>query len=413
MKKRLIAMLLMLAMLISLAACGSTPANPGNTPANPGNNSASPGNTEGTVPAQNEATAAPDTGKKLKIGYTFWDLPIAGICIDGANQIKLAAEALGVDLLFNTSNDFTAESVVTAVENFAAAGCDGIIVVNFSDASMVNISKTCEEYKIPFIQATRTINDEAVKAQVEANPYYVGRIHEDEYAAAYDLAKKLSETGAKNVCLISSMHGDVTYETRAQAYRDACKDFGMNLVVEQWDVPDDASATELIVNVLNAYPEIDGVLTVKCNFVPYIVTAQETVGRKDYLPIVGVDFDTTLGENIEKGQITAVAGGHHADATFALITLVNAINGAYSQDDYPIDIINNMMTISGAEEYQDYLKWCIGYDTDFYNRQNLTMDEIRNLCVVYNPSAKLEDIAKMAGNMSLKDVMTRHANLVK
>jgi len=367
-----------------------------------------------TAPAATEEAAAPAAteGKKLKIGYTFWDLPVAGICIDGANQIKLAAEALGVELIFNPNNDdISAESVVSAVENFAASGCDGVIVINFSEPSLVTISQICQENEMMFIQATRTIESDEVKGVVEANPYYVGRIHEDEYGTAYKLAEELAATGAKNVALISSTHGDTAYEARAQAYRDACDKLGMNLVVEQWDLPDDATATETLVNMLTAYPEIDGILAVKSNYVTYLVTAEETVGITDYLPCVGVDFDTTLGENIEKGQITAVAGGHHADATFSLITLVNALNGAYDQSEFPIDIQNAMMTIAGADEYADYLEYCIGYDTDFYKRQNLTAEEIQNLCVVYNPDAKLSDIADMAGNMSLEDVKKRHAGL--
>lgn len=353
-----------------------------------------------------------EEGKKLKIGYTFWDLPIAGIVIDGANQIKLAAEALGVDLVFNPSMDLTAEGIIAAAEDFVTSGVDGLIVVNFSEASMINIGRVCQENGVPFIQAYRTLEDPAISAQLESNPYYIGRVHEDEYSAAYELAKKLADTGATKVLMLSSNHGDTTYETRAQAYRDACADLGMELLFEQWDLPDDTTATETIVNVLNAYPEADGILTVKCNFVPFIVTAEETVGIKDWLPIVGVDFDITLGDNIKNGQITAVAGGHQADGALALTILVNALNGAYTEEDYPIDILNSMMAIEGIDEYEDYCKWSIGYEEDFYNRQNLNMDEIRNLCVVYNPDATLEDIQAVATNMSLADVQARHADLV-
>lgn len=357
---------------------------------------------------------APKTDKeKLTIGYTFWDLPLAGIVIDGANMIKLAAEALDVNLVFNPSMDLSAEGVMAAAENFVTSGVDGLIVVNMSEASMINIGKVCQENGVPFVQAYRTLNDPDISAQLEANPYYVGRVHEDEYASAYELGKKLAATGAKKVVMFSSNHGDTTYETRAQAYRDACKDFGMELLLEQWDIPDDTTATETIVNVLNAYPEIDGILTVKCNFVPFIVTAEETVGITDWLPIVGVDFDTTLGENIAKGQITAVAGGHQADGALALTMLVNAINGAYDQEQYPIDVVNSMMALEGGDEYDEYCKWCIGYEEDFYNRQNLNMDEIRNLCVKYNPSATIDDLKAVAANISLEDVKKRHEGLVK
>ena len=409
--KKMMAMLLTAAMCLGLTACGSASTTTQTEESTTATEEKEAANVTETAKTAKE-TATSSDGKKLKIGYTFWDLPVAGICIDGANQIKLAAEALDVELLFNPNNDdISAESVVAAVENFAASGCDGVVVINFSEASMATISQICKENEMMFIQATRTIEDEEIRSLVEANPYYVGRFHEDEYGTAYGLAEQLAATGAKNVAMISSYHGDSAYEARAQAYRDACDDLGMNLVTEQWDLPDDATATETLVNMLTAYPEIDGILAVKSNYVTYLVTAEETVGITDYLPCVGVDFDTTLGENIEKGQITAVAGGHHADATFALITLVNALNGAYDQSEFPIDITNAMMTINGAEEYADYLEWCIGYDEDFYHRQNLTAEEIQNLCILYNPDAKLEDIENMAGNMSLQDVKKRHAGL--
>lgn len=353
-----------------------------------------------------------DTDRHYKIGYTFWDLPIAGICIDSANQLKLAEEALGVEVLFNPDNsDFSAESMVNAVQSFADEGCDAVIVVNFSEESMLEISDICKENNMYFLQSSRTLTDESIKKEVEANPFFVGRICEDEYGAAYDLAMRLAETGAKNIALISSFHGDTSYETRAQAYKDACKDFEMNLVAELWDLPDDDTATGPITELLTNHPEIDGIVTVKSNFAPYIVEAEKNVGKTEWLPIVGVDFDTSLGEMIVNNQILAVAGGHQANATFSLAVLLNALSGGYSDSTYPIEITNAMMTISGTEEYDDYCKWCIGYDEDFYNRQVLTMDEIRNICIRFNPGASLDDIKALAGNMSLNSVKARHSGL--
>lgn len=356
-------------------------------------------------------SSAAESGEKIKIGYTFWDMPTAGLMRDGGAILKLAEEALGIEVVFNTSNDMTAEGVITAVENLIAAGCQGVVCCNFSEASMVNIGKLCKNNGVYFAQFYRTINDEDVAKQLEGNEYYVGRVHEDEYNAAYSLGKTLADQGCKNVALISSMHGDLTYETRAEAYRDACEDFGMNLVDEQWDVATDATATDTVVNMLNAYPEIDGFLLINCTYVPYVSTAQTNAGITTPLPMVGVDFDTTLGEDIENGTLTAVAGGHHCDPLFAVLMVYNAINGAYDNNDYPLDVLNNMILVNGVDEYNEYVKWYIDSDENFYNGQAFTMDEIRDLAITYNPDTTIEDIQAAASSLSIEDVMTRHADL--
>lgn len=350
----------------------------------------------------------------LTIGYTFWDLTFDGFMNDQANQIKLVADALNVNLIFNPdTTDFSADSVVRAAETFAQQGVDGMIVINFSDESLVDISQICEESEIPFIQATRTINNVEVAAQVENNPYYVGRIHESEYAAAYEVGRKLIDKGAKKIVMICPEHGDVTYEARAEGFRDACEEPDVEIIEEVWELADDQETTEAVKILLKNHPDADGIFSIRGGFFPFIVNAEDELGLKEYVPIAGVDFDKSLGKYIESGAIQAVAGGHHADASLSLITLVNAIRGSYDQSAYPIDINYNMMVIDSVKAFNEYKEWCLGYDEDYENRQILNANDARGLCVDYNPKTTLGDITAFAENMSLEGVKERHKAFVK
>ncbi len=90
--KKILAILLSTVLCIGLMACGAeSAAAPASDNAPEKTEEAA---TEATAEATTEAAAPATEGKKLKIGYTFWELPVAGICIDGANQIKLAADSL-------------------------------------------------------------------------------------------------------------------------------------------------------------------------------------------------------------------------------------------------------------------------------------------------------------------------------
>lgn len=362
-----------------------------------------------------EQKVYPDTtdAPQLTIGYTFWDVPVDGFVEDQANQIKLVAKALNVNLIFNPDlSNFEAGAEVGAAEYFAEQKVDGMIVVNFSDDYLLEINNICEEAKIPFIQATRTINNPDIKKVVEANPYYVGRMHEGDYAAAYEVGRKLIESGAKNILLVAPEHGDTAYEARAEGFRDACEEPDVNIIEETWELLDREETTKQIEELLKKYPEVDGFFAVRCGLVSYIAKAQDNLGYKEYIPVVGVDFDKTMASYMENGIVLAAAGGHHPDASLCLITLVNSIRGAYDKSVYPIDINYSMLTIDSKEAFEDYKKWCIGYDDDFDNGQIINANDARGLCVDFNPEAELEDIRDFAEEMSLDNVKQRHSVFV-
>ena len=373
------------------------------------------GSTNGSAKTSVDQTIWPETtdAEPLTIGYTFWDVPVDGFVEDQANQIKLVAKALGVNLLFNPDNtNFLGGAEIGAAQYFAEQKVDGMVVVNFSEDALLQINDICAEAQIPFIQATRTIQDPEVKAIVEGNEYYVGRMHESDYAAAYEIGRKLIDSGSKNIILIGAEHGDVSYESRAQAFRDACEEPDVNIIEEKWELVDDESSVVATRELLERHPEADGIFAIRCGLVPYIVSAQEELGFEKYIPAVGVDFDKTLASYMESGAILAAAGGHHPDASLSLILLVNSIRGAYDKAAYPIDINYTMFLIDSKEKFDEYKEWCLSYDEDFDNRQILNANDARGLCVDFNPNTTLNDMTVFAHNMSLENVKERHAAFI-
>ena len=225
------------------------------------------------------------------------------------------------------------------------------------------------------------------------------------------MAKAMIDKGASNVALIASQHGDLTYETRAAGYRAAFEEAGVKIVTEEWDVAVD-DCTNVATNILTAFPEVDGFALTGAKFAPYVIAAEENL-KTGYKAMAGIDFDNTLEKMLNEGSITAIGGGHHSDPLFALLMVYNAINGAYNEADFPLDVENNLIFIESLEDYSNYNKYVIGYNEDFYNRQTFTMDEIRDLAITFNPNTTIEDIRNAASSMSIQDVMTRHAELVK
>ena len=334
-----------------------------------------------------------------------------GLKADVKALLDLAAEALDIEVLYNNEFEVTAENTIKATENFIAAGCDGVIVCNFSESSLVKIGKICEDAGVYWAQFFRDVGDEEVAKQLEEYEYYVGRVYEDEYGACYQMGKTMAANGAKAVALMASQHGDLTFETRAEGYRKAFEEEGVEIVKEEWDVAVE-KGTDVATNLLTAYPEIDGIALTGAKYAPYVIAAEENLGI-DFKMLTGVDFDNTLGKMLEEGSITSIAGGHHSDPLFSLLLVYNTINGAYEKDKFPLEVKNNMIFINNLEDYEKYNKYMVGYNDDFENGQSYNAEEIRNLSFKDNPETTIEDIQKAASTITLEDVIERHKDLVK
>ncbi|MCI9068605.1 MAG: substrate-binding domain-containing protein [Lachnospiraceae bacterium] len=401
--KRITAVIMAAAMVWSMAGCGK-----GKTEEPAGDSKAEAETQSG---GQTEGAANESSDKKIKIGCTFPGMVDGGLKADVKAILDLAAEALDIEVIYNSEFEVTAENTIKATENFIAAGCDGVIVCNFSEASLVKIGKVCEDAGVYWAQFFRTVGDEEVAKQLDSYKYYVGRVYEDEFGACYEMGKTMAEKGAKKVALMASQHGDLTFETRAEGYRKAFEEANVEIVKEEWDVAVDKS-TDVATNILTAYPEIDGIALTGAKYAPYVIAAEENL-KIDYKMLAGIDFDNTLEKMLSEGSITSIGGGHHSDALFSLLLVYNALNGAYDESAYPLDVKNNLIFINTLDDYQNYNKFMVGYDKDFQNGQTYTADEIRALSFKHNPDTTVEDIQKAASSISLQEVMDRHKDLVK
>ena len=395
--KKALSITMTTAIMASLMGCGGSDS---------GDSRTSEAQTETAVSTETEETTSSDTAnkdtdsdsEKIKIGCTFPGMVDGGLKADVKALLDLAAEALDIEVLYNNEFEVTAENTIKATENFIAAGCDGVIVCNFSESSLVKIGKICEDAGVCWAQFFRDVGDEEVAKQLEEYEYYVGRVYEDEY-------------GAKAVALMASQHGDLTFETRAEGYRKAFEEEGVEIVKEEWDVAVE-KGTDVATNLLTAYPEIDGIALTGAKYAPYVIAAEENLGI-DFKMLTGVDFDNTLGKMLEEGSITSIAGGHHSDPLFSLLLVYNTINGAYEKDKFPLEVKNNMIFINNLEDYEKYNKYMVGYNDDFENGQSYNAEEIRNLSFKDNPETTIEDIQKAASTITLEDVIERHKDLVK
>ena len=154
---RIIALLLALAMVFSLAACGGKPAEPTPKPDNGG------------------STAAPaPAAASYTIGINTWGSGVPVLDMFGdAKEYTLTTMGHKVNRM---SDDFNADKELQNVQNMCAAGVDGIVFQAAAVSTVPQIGVECANAKIPFAFDVFVGENPDLEALANGNEYYCGAI---------------------------------------------------------------------------------------------------------------------------------------------------------------------------------------------------------------------------------------------
>ena len=409
--KKILATLLVMSMTISmLVGCG------GKAPAE----EAKPTEKTEAAPAAEEPSgeateeAAKDMVTALKDDGPFVVGMRFPVTIDTMQQqtidnVTAMVESAGGSLLIENT-PLTPEGNIQAYEKLIAAGVDGLLVIPASDSVLPRIKEMCEAAEIPWSIYFRTILDESIAAEVEASPYYVGKVHEDDRMAGYNLTKKMGEAGLKNIVLFSTALGDSIGEERESGMNDALKEYDMNLINEFRAVPQASDATQAMESVLSTHPEVDGIFISAGALTPGILPALTNLlneyDRKD-IKITIIDFPQGLLEAFEEGYMLSACGGHNVtDPMFSAGLLLNAMKGT-PLSDKPETIVLNHMYLESAEDVINYFKYCESGTSTYVEEE---VDEM--FFKFRNDAITIDSFREVAEAYSIEDLVIRHKDLV-
>lgn len=337
---------------------------------------------------------------KLKLGVVIWSTSDSlGKAMH--RLITDTVEAFDGEVIFNTDGT-SPESQITCVENLIAAGCNAITIVNYSDSILVKIAEVCEENQVYWSQFCRTIRDPDVKEVVEASPYYVGRIYEDEVNLGYMCGKVLAEKGYKDIAVVTSVAGDTTYDLRDEGFNKACAEFGLNRIAEVRAKSDAAAIAKGVENIIISFPELDAIFqpSTPNNYLESTINVLEKYDKIGDVQIACTGFVTGAMDYIDKDAFAVVVEGFSLDPLFSVVLLANAVQGTPLSDG-PIEICYPCMTLVTKEDFDGYYTYVEGEKYPF------THDELRQMSKLINPDFTLEQFQEIINNISVEDVRSR------
>ena len=341
-----------------------------------------------------------NSDKKVKIGVILYGKDDAF----GAAQyayINSAAEALDAEIQW-ALNDYDAESQRASAENLVAAGCEGLFFLPISDNSVSLISDYCKENKIWFQMMNRDISDPEIKADCQANPWYVGTSFEANEEACRTMTELMAAEGRLNFGLGKVAPGS-SLAVRNTAYEEAIKAVG-GKVLADYTAPSDGSTQAYVTymeNFTNSYPEMDGLLLSSASGGggETILNTIKNLVEPGKIKIGSFDTFKGMEEGFAEGWLTVLAGGIEIQSLFDFVLLFNAVDGTPLSDTYTV-LQQKFIYITSLEDCENYAKYISNPNHMIYDK-----DTIRSMAKRYNKDATLDTMYALMDEYSLESVV--------
>lgn len=406
--KKILALLLAVLMVFSMAACANNAASDqtdssGDTADDSSNSSAPAEAAESFNDAGTDKYADVEAPSGFKIGFAYMP-PSDTLSAAFHKVLDYTAEQFGCEMIYTEWTAYDAESILAGYENEVQAGADAVIGILVTGGFLEYMNKT-ETY---WCVACHPLDD-SLREQALADPYFCGDITEDDYLCGYQLAEKLYNAGCRQVGLMSSAPGDTTHDPRCRGFYDFIEEHpDMECIAEDRQSAG-ASATRFDEFVAAHGTKLDGIGLTGGN--ASLPAAIISAGFADSIKYAAIDIQGDVRTDLEDGLCVGVAGGQYPTTQLAFVMLYNALasDGA-KVIDLTETLLRPMLWMDTVEDYDNYITYMEG-DIPAY-----TGDELKELCLAYNPDATVESIQAQieayCESYSVDDIVSRHADLI-
>lgn len=286
---------------------------------------------------------APKSNHKLIVIITpSLDNPFFG-------QEAIAAEARAKELGYETlkySHDDDAFKQSQLIDTAIARNASAIVLDNAgADASVAAVQKA-KSAGIPVVLIDREINVRGIAtAQIVSNNYQGASVGAEAFVAA------MSEKGAY-VELVGK-ESDTNASIRSQGYHEILDQYpDLNMVARQSANWSQSEAFSIMQSILQAHPEIKGVIAGNDTMALGAVAALQSAGRSDVI-VTGFDGSNDARDAIKRGQMAATV-----------------LQPAFRQSQYAVELADRYLKTGSTGQPEKLLMDCILIDAKTANRLN-------------------------------------------
>ena len=296
---KLVALLLAVTMVLSLAACGKS-------------------DTKTDDKTDGQAAAGAYT-----IGINTWGSGVPVLDMFGdAKQYTL--ETLG-HKVSRMSDDFTADKELQNVQNMCASGVDGIVFQAAAVTTVPQIGVECAKAKIPFAFDVFVGDDADLEKLAAENEYYCGAIDLDMVADGAAIAQMAYDNGCRTAVMIGGNIGDNNMDQRSQGFTQKFEELGGKVLAEA-RCTDNSECPTKAADMLSANKEADAIYCFVGDYIEGSLTAIDNLGLTDIQVYVSC-VDEGTANYIKSGRVVGGNDGISLASYISCTLVLNALAG--------------------------------------------------------------------------------------
>ncbi|MEM6628960.1 MAG: substrate-binding domain-containing protein [Bacteroidota bacterium] len=214
-----------------------------------------------------------------------------------AGSIK-AANELGIEAIWQGPlKEDDRQMQIQVVQNFISQGVDGIVLAPLDSRALIAPVKAAQNRGIPVIIIDSGLEEDAYKSFIATNNLEGGKM------CAKRLAELLGERG--KVIMMRYMEGSASTTAREKGFMEAIQSYPEIEIISdnQFAGATMEKAFQASQNLLNRFPEVDGIFCPNESSTQGMLRALQTAGRTASVQFVGFDSNPTLIQALEKEEI--------------------------------------------------------------------------------------------------------------
>ena len=212
---------------------------------------------------------------------------------------------------------------IQVVQNFVSRGVDAIVLAPLDQRALVPPIEAAVNRKIPVVIIDSGVETQAINSFVATNNREGGRM------CARRLADLLNKEG--KIIVLRCIEGGASTTNREEGFLEEMRTYAPDiqiLVDNQYGGATVEKALQVSQNLLNRFPEVDGIFASNESTTQGMLRALQTAGRSGTTTFVGFDSNETLMAGMANGEIHGLALQDPFDMGYrGVMTAVAAIRG--------------------------------------------------------------------------------------
>lgn len=322
------------------------------------------------------------------------------------NIIKAVIEAAGGEAIF-VETDLTADGLINNITELISRGVDGVLFMPASDSMLLAVDALCSEAGVYWGTFFRTISDDSIREAVYASEWYAGAVYENDELCGANIVKTMAEQGVTNLGVINIAKGDTSSDLRDAGAAIGAEEAGVTILNTTYGISVTTDMTKTIESYIAAYPEMDGILllgTYCADATATILKALSDHGLAGTVKYGRIDCEAGMGEYLDQGIFHVCYGcQQQIDPMIGAVILVNKVMGCPIVEDGPTIINTPYLPVTSSQEAADFTTYFL--DSNIYTNEEIASTFIK----ANNPEVSLDYINAILDNFSIEEVKTRHS----